>query len=179
MAPTQTAFELLLDIDRRCRLLAADLPSHESRLATWSGIGFRIAERWYVAPMGDVVEVLQEPRMSTIPGVKPWVMGVSNLRGRLLPIMDLCGFFGHELTAVRKQRRVLVIDHDPVFAGLMVDEVLGLQHFSLHGLDLSPPSAVPPSMAPFIQGHFQREQAWGVFSLVALAQAPGFLDVAL
>ncbi|MNL42894.1 Chemotaxis protein CheW [compost metagenome] len=117
--------------------------------------------------------------MSTIPGVKPWVMGVSNLRGRLLPIMDLCGFFGHELTAVRKQRRVLVIDHDQVFAGLMVDEVLGLQHFSLHSLDLSPPSAVQPSMAPFIQGHFQREQAWGVFSLVALAQAPGFLDVAL
>lgn len=179
MAPTQTAFELLLDIDRRCRLLAADLPSQESRLETWSGIGFRIAEQWYVAPMGEVAEVLHEPRMSSIPGVKPWVMGVANLRGRLLPVMDLCGFFGFELSALRKQRRVLVVDHEEIFAGLLVDEVLGLQHFPLHSLDLSPPAAVQSGMAPFVQGHFQRDQTWGVFSLFTLAQAPGFLDVAL
>ncbi|WP_166361367.1 chemotaxis protein CheW [Pseudomonas akapageensis] len=179
MAPTQTAFELLLDIDRRCRLLAADLPSQESRLETWSGIGFRIAEHWYVAPMGEVAEVLHEPRMSSIPGVKPWVMGVANLRGRLLPVMDLCGFLGFELSALRKQRRVLVVDHAEIFAGLMVDEVLGLQHFPLHSLDLSLPVAVQANLAPFIQGHFQRDQIWEVFSLFALAQAPGFLDVAL
>lgn len=37
---SQTAFELLLDIDRRCRLLAADLPSQETRSHSWSGIGF-------------------------------------------------------------------------------------------------------------------------------------------
>ncbi|KAB0648344.1 chemotaxis protein CheW, partial [Acinetobacter bohemicus] len=37
MTESQTAFELLLDIDRRCRLLAADLPSQEARLQRWSG----------------------------------------------------------------------------------------------------------------------------------------------
>ena len=62
MTESQTAFELLLDIDRRCRLLAADLPSQETRLHSWSGIGFRLGEHWYVAPMGEVAEVLHEPR---------------------------------------------------------------------------------------------------------------------
>ncbi len=42
MTESQTAFELLLDIDRRCRLLAADLPSQETRLQRWSGIAFRL-----------------------------------------------------------------------------------------------------------------------------------------
>ena len=125
---------------RRCRLLAADLPLQETRLQTWSGIGFRMAEHWFVAPMGEVAEVLQEPRLSRIPGVKPWVAGVANLRGRLLPVMDLCGFLGLGLSVVRKQRRVLVLDHEELFAGLLVDEVVGLQHFALHGLELSPPS---------------------------------------
>ena len=129
MNQSLTAFELLWQIDQRCRLLAADLPSQPGRQDRWSGIGFRLGEHWYVTPMGEVSEVLHEPRCTQLPGVKPWVKGVANLRGRLLPIMDLCGFFGHELSPLRKQRRVLVVEHNDVFAGLLVDEVFGLQHF--------------------------------------------------
>ncbi|MDK1395124.1 chemotaxis protein CheW, partial [Pseudomonas protegens] len=36
MSQSQTAFELLLEIDQRCRLLAADLPSQETRQHSWS-----------------------------------------------------------------------------------------------------------------------------------------------
>ena len=123
MTESQTAFELLLDIDRRCRLLAADLPSQETRLQGWSGIGFRVGEQWFVAPMGEVAEVLHEPRCTLMPGVKTWIRGVANLRGRLLPVMDLGGFLGHALSKTGKQRRVLVVDYQDIFIGLLVDEV--------------------------------------------------------
>lgn len=178
MTESQTAFELLLDIDRRCRLLAADLPSQETRLQSWSGIGFRLGDHWYVAPMGEVAEVLREPRWTLMPGVKPWVKGVANLRGRLLPIIDLCAFFGYELPTLRKQRRVLVVEHQDIFVGLLVDEVAGLQHFAQELLD--PPVLAPAAAAngPFIQGQFNRDRLWQVFSPFVLAQAPGFLDVA-
>ncbi len=100
-----TAFELLLDIDRRCRLLVADQPPQDTRLQHWSGIGFRIAGQWFVAPMGEIAEVLREPRSSRVPGVQPWVRGVANLRGRLLPVMDLSAFLGLGPAAAGKQRR--------------------------------------------------------------------------
>ena len=138
-----------------------------------------MGERCYVAPMGEISEILHEPRYAVLPGVKPWVKGVANLRGRLLPIMDLCSFFGHELSPVRKQRRVLVVDHQEVFAGLMVDEVLGLQHFSQISLMPIQGSEGAEPMAPFMSGQFLREHAWLVFSPAALAQSPGFMDVAL
>lgn len=173
MTESQTAFELLLDIDRRCRLLAADLPSQETRLHSWSGIGFRLDEHWYVAPMGEVAEVLHEPRCTLMPGVKPWVKGVANLRGRLLPVMDLGAFLGLERSVARKQRRVLVVEYQDVFVGLLVDEVVGMQHFAQDALHTS---TVPG--APFIQGQFDGYQLWQVFSPFALAQAPGFMDVA-
>jgi len=179
MAESQTAFELLLEIDQRCRLLAADLPSQETRQHGWSGIGFRIGEHWYVAPMGEVSEVLHEPRFTQLPGVKPWVKGVANLRGRLLPIMDLCGFFGHELSPLRKQRRVLVVEHGDVFAGLMVDEVIGLQHFEQHSFEPLSISKRQGSKAEFVKGYFRREQNWRVFSLFALAKSPVFMSVAI
>ena len=177
MTESLTAFELLLQIDQRCRLLAADLPSQPTRQDSWSGIGFRMGEDWYVAPMGEVSEVLHEPRFTQLPGVKSWVKGVANLRGRLLPVMDLCGFFGHEVSAPRKQRRVLVVEHNEVFAGLLVDEVFGLQHFAQDSLE--PVDSLNGAIAPFIQGQFQREQNWQVFSPFALVQSQSFMHVAL
>lgn len=173
MTDSQTAFELLLDIDRRCRLLAADLPSQETRQHLWSGIGFRVGPNGYVAPMGEVAEVLHEPRCTLMPGVKPWVKGVANLRGRLLPVMDLGGFLGLGLSKARKQRRVLVVEFHDLFVGLLVDEVVGMQHFAQDALLAS---ASPD--APFIQGRFDDEPPWQVFSPFALAQTPGFMDVA-
>lgn len=179
MAESQTAFQLLFDIDQRCRTLAAGLPFQETRQQDWSGIGFRMGERCYVAPMGEVSEILHEPRYAALPGVKPWVRGVANLRGKLLPIMDLCSFFGHELSPLRKGRRVLVVEHQDVFAGLLVDEVLGLQHFSQISLMPRQAADMDDDITPFIRGQFLRDQAWLVFSPLALAQSPGFMDVAL
>ncbi|WP_077046042.1 chemotaxis protein CheW [Pseudomonas sp. KK4] len=182
MTESLTAFELLLQIDQRCRLLAADLPSQPTRQDNWSGIGFRLGDHWYVAPMGEVSEVLHEPRFTQVPGVKPWVKGVANLRGRLLPIMDLGGCFsgkesGHEQSATRRQRRVLVVEHQEVFAGLLVDEVFGLQHFAQDTLE--PGDTLNGPMAAFITGRFQREQTWQVFSPFALATSQGFMNIAL
>jgi twitching motility protein PilI len=179
MNESLTAFELLLQIDRRCRLLAADLPSQPTRRDSWSGIGFRLGEHWYVAPMSEVSEVLHEPRLTQLPGVKPWVKGVANLRGRLLPVMDLSGFFGHELSAVRRQRRVLVVEHGEVFAGLLVDEVFGLQHFAQDSLEPMPADELKGTMATFVKGRFQREQSWQVFSPFALTQSQSFMHVAV
>lgn len=179
MAQSQTAFQLLLDIDQRCRSLAAGLPLQETRQQGWSGIGFRMGEHYYVAPMGEVDEILHEPHYAVLPGVKPWVKGIANLRGRLLSIMDLSAFFGQELSPLRKQRRVLVIDHQDVFVGLLVDEVLGLQHFSERSLMPASRDDSDPILAPFVQGQFLREQAWRVFSPSALVQSPRFMDVAL
>ncbi|VVP04749.1 MULTISPECIES: chemotaxis protein CheW [Pseudomonas] len=179
MTESLTAFELLLQIDQRCRLLAADLPSQPTRQNSWSGIGFRLGEYWYVAPMGEVSEVLHEPRFTQVPGVKPWVKGVANLRGRLLPIMDLCAFLGHELSVARRQRRVLVVEHQDVFAGLMVDEVFGLQHFAQGSLEPVAANAVQGPMAAFVEGCFEGEQTWWVFSPFALARSQGFMNIAV
>lgn len=178
MAEPRTAFELLLDIDQRCRTMAAGLPLQEAHQQDWAGIGFRLGELRFVAPMNEIAEILHEPRYATMPGVKPWMFGVANLRGRLLPVMDLCGFFGRELSPLRKQRRVLVVEDQDVFAGLLVDEVFGMQHFSQLSLMPEPLGEVDGQIAPFLRGQFLREQAWLVFSPFALARSPDFMDVA-
>ena len=176
MSDLQTPFQLLAGIDQRCRAYAAGLPSQQEVLQTWSGIGFRMGGRHFVAPMGEVSEVLHEPRFTLLPGVKSWVKGVANVRGRLLPVMDLCGFFGNDLTPVRKQRRLLLVDHQEIFAGLTVDEVFGMQHFPVETFSEQLP-LLEAKIQPFIHGVFQREQPWLVFSPHALVQHQDFIEV--
>lgn len=178
MPDARTPFQLLQDIDQLCRESAAGLPSQQEIVQTWSGIGFRMGERYFVAPMGEVGEVLHEPRHTLLPGVKSWVKGVANVRGRLLPVVDLCDFFGGELSPLRKKRRVLVVDHQDVFAGLTVDEVFGMQHFPVDSFSEQAPP-LGSNIESFIHGVFQREKPWLVFSPHALAKHSGFLDVAL
>lgn len=78
-----------------------------------------------------------------------------------------------DLSKARKQRRVLVVEFNDLFVGLLVDEVVGMQHFAQDALLTGATSGVP-----FIQGQFDSDQLWQVFSPFALAQAPGFMDVA-
>jgi twitching motility protein PilI len=190
METPQTAFELLLGIDQRCRQRAAELPAQAARAQRWSGIGFRLDKGWYVAPMSEIAEVMQPPPATRVPGVKPWLLGIANMRGRLLPLIDLAGYLSNataepdapprvDYSAARQRRRVLVVDTPQLYVGLLVDEVGGLQHFALHSLDPTLRARVAPAVAPFLQGHFFRERAWDVFSPAALVAAPGFRDVAL
>jgi twitching motility protein PilI len=189
MDTPQTAFELLLGIDQRCRQRAAELPAQVARVQSWSGIGFRLDKSWYVAPIAEIAEVLQPPPAARVPGVKPWLLGIANMRGRLLPLIDLAGYLSNaavetdaaprvDYSAARQRRRVLIVDTSQVYAGLLVDEVSGLQHFPLHSLDLALRAQALPAVAPFLQGHFFRERAWDVFSPAALVAAPAFRDVA-
>ena len=71
MDTPQTAFELLLGIDQRCRQHAAELPAQVTRVQSWSGIGFRLDKGWYVAPMAEIAEVMHAPPSTRVPGVSP------------------------------------------------------------------------------------------------------------
>ena len=170
---------LLQDIESRAHRAAVGLPHREEVRAVWSGIGFRLGPVRLVAPLEEVKEVLTYPAMSRVPGTKPWVKGIANVRGNLLPVMDLKGFLGAEASEVGPRSRILVVNHDGVFAGLLVDDVFGLRHFLV---DEGSPSTASQleAMRPFVKGGFDDEDRhWGVFSLHALAENPLFLQVAM
>ncbi|MBU2707805.1 chemotaxis protein CheW [Zooshikella marina] len=180
MSEVQHPFELLQSIARRCRQHAAGLPAQTEVKAQWSGIGFRLANLNFVAPMGEVAEILPVPNYTQLPGVQSWVKGIANVRGRLLPIMDLPTFLGHQLASARKSRRILVVEHGELFSGLVVDEVMGMQHFPVDGYSDQIPRSTPEPFQSFLTGSYEREDGrWLIFSLYALAEHPSFSKVAV
>lgn len=170
---------LLRDIERRSRANARGLPQQIEVLDEWSGIGFRIGHQHLVAPLEDVAEILTFPGLSKAPGAKSWVLGIANIRGNLLPIMDLSGFLEDRLTQVSKRSRVLVVNSKGVFAGLLVDEVLGLRHFYEEEQTTQLPAS-ELSVLPYLDRAYKKgKQHWMVFSMHKLTQSDSFMQVAV
>ena len=116
------------------------------------------------------------PALTRVPGAKDWVKGVANVRGSLLPVMDLNIFFGYRGRNLRK-RRLLVVKHDGIYSGLIVDEVLGAMSFEEFE-EMGKLPEVDDNLTQFITGGFSKQDTeWPIFSLHALAEYPEFRQV--
>jgi len=93
MSAQAAPFAVLTNIALRSRQLSTGLPEQKKTAEQWNGIGFMLAGEHYVVPMGEVIEILHVPRFTQIPGVRPFLIGAANVRGRLLPLVDLDTFF--------------------------------------------------------------------------------------
>ena len=129
--------------------------------------------------MDDVVEILDVPDISVVPLTQSWMRGIANLRGKLLPVIDLNGYLGKGLTRVTNRTRVLVIDLNGIYSGLVVDDVMGLKYFLEDELTDEAPG-VDDEIIPHIRSVFHKGgQVWGVFSLLSLSESPQFLQAAV
>ena len=173
----KTPFQILVELDRRFIQLGGVSGSKSTVARTWSGIGFRLGERYFVSPLGEISEIINEPPLTQLPGVKPWVMGVANMRGRLLPVFNFAGFLGVQPVGDAILKRVLLVARDDVFIGLLVDEAFGLQHFSATSYVRQLPEQYRV-VFPYIEGYFERDHPWLVFRPFALAGYQRFNAVA-
>lgn len=169
---------LLHELSLRSRDKAHSLPQQIEVKATWEGVGFRLDGHGCVIPLEQVKEILTKVSISYIPGAKEWVLGVANVRGNLMPILDLKGFLTGTKTKMSRESRILVMQHKGIVAGLLVEEVSGMRQFleEEYSADISD---LDVSFSQMLTGQYrQRGESWGVFNIHHLAELPEFMQVA-
>lgn len=145
----------------------------------WLGIVFEVAGERMIAPMGEISEVLALPELTVMPLTKPWLLGVANVRGRLLPLTDLAQFLGVKSQERLKERKVLVMDKGEVFSGLLVDQVLGINRFTASDYIAEEREEGSP-YAPYSHGKFAKDdENLFVFMPSLLAQDARYSDASL
>jgi purine-binding chemotaxis protein CheW len=93
-------------------------------------VGFRVGNEIFGVPISLVHEIVRIPDITAVPDTPEFVQGVINLRGRIVPVVDLRKRFGEQPT-VSKKNRILVAEVDGKLVGLIVDaasEVFKLPH---------------------------------------------------
>jgi twitching motility protein PilI len=172
-------FELLRELERLARAALTGQGRGNAAEREWVGVAFRLSSENFLVAREETREVLGYPSLVTrVPGAKPWIRGIANVRGQLLPVVDLRAFLGGGMTNTGRSTRVLVANHREVPAGLLVDEVLGFRRFN----DAEFSAVTPPTIVRcdrYLAGAFRRgQETWPVFSLRSLLESDEFLQAA-
>jgi len=171
-------FLILKDIEQRSRRYALGLPQQQQVRERWMGIGFRLGQSRLVAPVDHVSEMIRPPTLTNVPGVKQWVRGIANIRGHLVPVIDVQGCLGGAIAKITKRSRVLIVQHEGFPTGLLVDEILGLKHF-YEQERLAETKDADAYLADVLDGGFHQEGLqWGVMNIGKVAASRQFLQVA-
>lgn len=172
-------FELLQEMERRSRAAVAGFGDAGAAQTEWVGIGFRLGNEEFVASRDEVREVLKLPSVVTrVPGARRWVRGLANLRGQLLPVIDLRMLLGGGRCDGGRNARVISVNHREIPAGLLVDEVSGFRRF-VEGEYAEDAAPTVIRCERFTSGAFRRgEQCWPVFAFDKLLESEQFLHAA-
>lgn len=172
-------FVLLQELDRRCRAGGGAVFAPPEQKPEWRGVLFRIGQQVLVVAESEITEMLTWPALTRVPWVMPWLRGVANVRGELLPLVDMSQYLGGSAIAQSKQARVLVMRHRLLHAGLLVHEVLGLRRFLEETFERSIPAELSPEAGVCVTGSYAYDgRRYGVFSVQLLADQPQFLRAA-
>lgn len=92
-------------------------------------VGFRIGRETFGLPIAMVREIVRVPQITSVPNAPEYIEGVINLRGRIIPVVDLRKRFGDASPEPTKKNRIVVVEMGNRAIGLLVQsasEVLRL-----------------------------------------------------
>jgi twitching motility protein PilI len=169
-------FELLLELERRAKAAAAGAREAGAGKA-WIGVAFRMGGETFLVARDEAREIMGVPApLTRVPGSREWIRGLANVRGQLLPVIDLKQYLGSGAAQPGRNTRVIVVNHREIPAGLIVDEVLGFRRFNEQDFHGEPPPTII-RCERYLAGSFRRgTEAWPVFSLKRLVESPAFLQ---
>lgn len=171
-----TAFAKLLEYEKRSEKFAPGNKEGSGPADEWSGVVFSMAGERLACNIDRIGEILPCPQSTPVPGAKPWILGLANVRGELLTVVDL----GWYLTGIRSPltngSRLLSASLNKAPIGLMIDEVFGQRHF----LDSDSVPAELEEDSPFgsvvRREHHLGSETWRELDLDHLFNSPEFLN---
>src|SRR5271166_1258345 len=118
----------------------------ESQLVT-----FLLKDEEFGFDIMSVQEIIRLPKMAKVPRTPAYVDGIANLRGVILPVIDMRTRFGMERAEETDRTRVLVVDIDGVKTGLRVDRVKQVTRVLRSEIE-APPAAIRGTSSDYLEG---------------------------
>ena len=147
----------------------------QPRGASWLAV--ECGGRGLLLPLGEAGEIFALAALVPVAHVKPWFLGVANLRGGLHGVVDLAAFLGFERPGRGRDEARLVAFNAALDTNcaLLVDRLAGLRSAE----QLSPDTELAQPLPPFVGARFRDDagRRWQELRLSALAREDAFLTI--
>lgn len=121
-------------------------------------ITFRIANELYGIETSYSKEVLKLPKIVRVPHTPEWILGVINLRGSIVSVIDLRILFGLAVSKLSPGARIITVSAGEVYTGIVVESIVDI--INLPKDDIQPAlETLGGIKKDFIQGQVPQEKA--------------------
>jgi twitching motility protein PilI len=171
-----SAFAKLLEYEKR----AADfIPGNKAGAGPsdeWSGVVFGLGESRLACDIDRISEILPCPPSTPVPGAKAWIIGLANVRGELLTVVDLAWYLTGVRSPLTNSSRILAASLNKAPIGLLIDDVLGQRHFLESDATPAALEDDSPLSGVVTKQHELGSETWHELDLDRLFSSPEFLN---
>ncbi|TPE48024.1 chemotaxis protein CheW [Maribrevibacterium harenarium] len=133
------------------------MPAESKKGELLQYLTFRLLDETYGINVMQIKEVLRYSEIAPVPGAPSYVMGIVNLRGNVVTVVDTRVRFSLPESDISDETRIIIIEHDGEQIGLLVDAVQEVFYLYQGEIEQSP-SVGNDSALMFIQGVYQKDQ---------------------
>lgn len=129
-------------------------PAEDALKGTY--LTFSVGDALYGLDIGTVTQIINIQEITEIPGQPDYVKGVINLRGQIVPVMEVRGKFDQKAIEYDDRTCIIVVNVDDMAVGLIVDrvsEVVGVPKAALSEV----PVRSGADRSPWLEGFYQTE----------------------
>ena len=135
--------------------MSAVMQEKNQQVFRW--VTFRLADETYGINVMQVQEVLRMTDVAPVPGAPHYVMGIINLRGNVVTVLDTRKLLDLATSDITDSTRIMIIESGKVTVGLLVDSVAEVVNIASSDID-PPPSVGNDEGSRYIQGIYSTEQ---------------------
>lgn len=119
-------------------------------------VTYKLGEETFGINVMQVQEVLRHTEIAPVPGAPDYVLGIINLRGNVVTVIDTRARFGLPSTEISDSTRIVIIESEEQVVGILVDSVAEVVYLRSSEIDSAPHVGTEES-AKFIQGVCNRD----------------------
>ncbi len=87
-------------------------------------------------PLSSALEIIgHQPDITPLPNLPDWILGISNIRGEIISVIDLKAFFGLSRKQSETSKRVIIVHNQDMKAGIIVDKIMGIFSLDQKGIN--------------------------------------------
>jgi twitching motility protein PilI len=179
MSTSHSVFARLQNYEQRSIQHVAAAPEVSEEIGHWRAVAYRLGSHLLVSSFDQVIEITSIPVMTSVPRAEPWLLGVANSRGNLLPIVDFKLFILGERTLLHDGQRMLVVQQPGGMVAVVVDELFGQRFFNDAQFVDEASAFNNGRLGYFVSKAYSASgKTWGVFDMGLLTRTPEFRQAA-
>jgi purine-binding chemotaxis protein CheW len=119
---------------------------------------FTLSDTEYTVSIANILEIGRPIDITPVPNTPDWVLGIANLRGDIISIVDLRAFLGMERISYGQASRMLVAQarQEDMTTGLIVDRVNEIRYLSLDRIG-APAGPIADQVTPYLRGVYEHD----------------------